>query len=144
MDLSTTYLGMRLPHPLVVGAGPLGDDLDTVKALEDAGAAMLVLRSLYEEEIIAEQMDAFFNLDGHSDVVRRSRLVRAGVRNVAGAGRVPRAPAPGQAARSAFRSSPRSTASPPGGWISYAKLLEEAGADGARAAPLSRRQRHDA
>jgi dihydroorotate dehydrogenase (fumarate) len=67
MDLSTTYLGKRLPHPLVVGAGPLGDDLDTVKALEDAGAAMLVLRSLYEEEIVAEQMDAFFNLDGHSD-----------------------------------------------------------------------------
>ena len=67
MDLSTTYLGKRLPHPLVVGAGPLGDDLDTVKALEDAGASMLVLRSLYEEEIVAEQMDAFFNLDGHMD-----------------------------------------------------------------------------
>ena len=67
MDLSTTYLGKRLPHPLVVGAGPLGDDLDTVKALEDAGAAMLVLRSLYEEEIVGEQMDAFFNVDGHSD-----------------------------------------------------------------------------
>ena len=73
MDLSTTYLGMRLPHPLVVGAGPLGDDLDTVKALEDAGAAMLVLRSLYEEEITGEQMDAFFNVESHSDVVRRSR-----------------------------------------------------------------------
>src|SRR5947207_5123442 len=67
MDLGTTYLGMRLPHPLIVGAGPLCDDLDTVKALEDAGAAMLVLRSLYEEEITGEQMDAFFNLDGHSD-----------------------------------------------------------------------------
>ena len=59
MDLSTTYLGMRLPHPLIVGAGPLSDDLDMVRALEDAGAAMLVLRSLYEEEITGEQMDAF-------------------------------------------------------------------------------------
>ena len=36
-DLSTTYLGLRLPHPLIVGAGPLGDDLDTARALEDAG-----------------------------------------------------------------------------------------------------------
>ena len=67
MDLSTTYLGMRLPHPLVVGAGPLGDDLDTVRALEDAGAAMLILRSLYEEEITGEQMDAFFHVESHSD-----------------------------------------------------------------------------
>ena len=67
MDLSTTYLGMRLPHPLIVGAGPLGDDLDVVRALEDAGAAMLVLRSLYEEEITGEQMDAFFNAESHSD-----------------------------------------------------------------------------
>jgi dihydroorotate dehydrogenase (fumarate) len=49
MDLSTTYLGMRLPHPLIVGAGPLCDDLDGAKALEDAGAAMVVLRSLFQQ-----------------------------------------------------------------------------------------------
>ena len=51
MDLRTKYLGIPLPHPLIVGAGPLCDDLDRVRQLEDAGAAMLVLRSLYEEEI---------------------------------------------------------------------------------------------
>ena len=73
MDLSTTYLGMRLPHPLIVGAGPLGDDLDAVKALEDAGAAMLVLRSLYEEEITGEQMDAFFNVESSQRLVRAKR-----------------------------------------------------------------------
>jgi dihydroorotate dehydrogenase (fumarate) len=67
MDLSTTYLGRRLPHPLIVGAGPLGDDLDTVRALEDAGAAMLVLRSLYEEEVTDEQMNAFVNVEGFSE-----------------------------------------------------------------------------
>ena len=103
MDLSTTCFGKRLPHPLVVGAGPLGDDLDTVKALEDAGAAMLVLRSLYEEEITAEQMDAFFNLDATQRCLQRSRLVRAGIRNVTGAGRVPRASAAASNARSVFR-----------------------------------------
>ena len=67
MDLSTTYLGVPLPHPLVVGAGPLGDDLDTVRALEDAGAAMIVLRSLYEEEITSEQMNAFVDVESYSD-----------------------------------------------------------------------------
>ena len=49
MDLSTNYLGIRLAHPLVPGASPLADDLDTVKQLEDAGAAAIVLRSLFEE-----------------------------------------------------------------------------------------------
>ena len=67
MDLSTTYLGKRLPHPLIVGAGPLGDDPDTVRALEDAGAAMIVLRSLYEEEVTHEQMSEFVNVEGFSD-----------------------------------------------------------------------------
>ena len=51
MDLSTTYLGLRLPHPLMPGASPLADSLDTVKRLEDAGAAAIVLRSLFEEQI---------------------------------------------------------------------------------------------
>ena len=77
MDLSTTYLGMRLPHPLIVGAGPLCDELDRVKALEDAGAALLVLRSLYEEEITGEQMDEFFNSETPQRLVRRSRDVCA-------------------------------------------------------------------
>ena len=57
MDLSTTYLGLKLPHPLIAGAGPLGDEIDRAKALEDAGIALLVLRSLYEEEITDEQMN---------------------------------------------------------------------------------------
>src|SRR6185369_15801242 len=55
MDLSTNYLGMNLPHPLVPGASPLADDLDTVKQLEDAGADAIVLRSLFEEQIMREQ-----------------------------------------------------------------------------------------
>src|SRR5262245_10053640 len=67
MDIRTTYLGLRLPSPLIVGAGPLGDELDTVKAVEDAGAAMLVLRSLYEEEVTDEQMNEFANVEGFSE-----------------------------------------------------------------------------
>ncbi len=79
MDLSTTYLGMRLPHPLIVGAGPLGDDLDTVKALEDAGAAMIVLRSLYEEEITGEQMSGFIHEESFSESFAEAGSLRARV-----------------------------------------------------------------
>ncbi|HEY7216053.1 MAG TPA: dihydroorotate dehydrogenase-like protein [Thermoanaerobaculia bacterium] len=56
MDLSTTYLGFRLPHPFLPGASPLVDDLDTVRRLEDAGAAAIVMHSLFEEQITREQM----------------------------------------------------------------------------------------
>jgi len=51
MDLSTTYLGLPLAHPFVVGASPLADDLDSARRLEDHGAAAIVLRSLFEEQI---------------------------------------------------------------------------------------------
>src|SRR5512144_3253354 len=51
MDLSTTYLGLHLPHPLMPGSSPLVDDLDTVRRLEDAGAAAIVMHSLFEEQI---------------------------------------------------------------------------------------------
>src|SRR5215468_11111653 len=55
MDLSTTYLGFELPHPLMPGASPLVDDLDTVRRLEDAGAAAIVMHSLFEEQILLEE-----------------------------------------------------------------------------------------
>ena len=129
MDLRTTYLGMRLPHPLIVGSGPLTDDGDSAKALEDAGAAMLVLRSLYEEEITGEQMDAFFNTDSHSglsseadsfapepelalgpdEYLEHIRLIKSAVG------------IPVMASINGVTAS---------GWISYAKLVEQAGADG--------------
>jgi dihydroorotate dehydrogenase (fumarate) len=67
MSLATTYLGLRLPHPLIVGASRLTDDLDDVRRLEDAGAAALVLRPLHEEEVTGEQMASFFSTDGHTD-----------------------------------------------------------------------------
>lgn len=67
MNLATTYLGIRLPHPLIVGAGPLTDTPDLARELEDKGAAALVLRSLYEEEITGEQMSAFFHCESYGD-----------------------------------------------------------------------------
>jgi dihydroorotate dehydrogenase (fumarate) len=55
MDLSTKYLGIDLPHPIVPSAAqPLTRDVDRVKALADAGAAAVVLHSLFEEQIKVE------------------------------------------------------------------------------------------
>jgi dihydroorotate dehydrogenase (fumarate) len=51
MDTTTSYLGFRLPHPFVAGASPLGAHLDSIKRLEDAGCAAVVLHSLFEEQI---------------------------------------------------------------------------------------------
>ena len=67
MNLNTNYLGIPLPHPLIVGSSSLTNELDTIRQLEDEGAAALVLRSLYEEEITNEQMDAFFNSESHGE-----------------------------------------------------------------------------
>ena len=51
IDLSTSYLGLRLAHPFMPGASPMVDNLDTVKKLEDAGASAIILHSLFEEQI---------------------------------------------------------------------------------------------
>jgi dihydroorotate dehydrogenase (fumarate) len=67
MDLSTTYLGLRLQHPLMPGASPLADSLDSVKRLEDAGAAAIVLRSLFEEQITREQNGLVHNIEVTDD-----------------------------------------------------------------------------
>jgi dihydroorotate dehydrogenase (fumarate) len=53
MDTATSYLGLRLPHPFIAGASPYGYHLDTIKRLEDAGCAAIVLHSLFEEQITA-------------------------------------------------------------------------------------------
>ena len=129
MDLSTTYLGMRLPHPLIVGAGPLGDDVDVARALEDNGAALLVLRSLYEEEITGEQMDEFRNLEPFSglsaeaDSFAPEPLLALGpdeyleyLQGVKAALGIPV-----MASLNGLTH---------GGWLAYAKVLEQAGADG--------------
>ncbi|MBM2815432.1 MAG: dihydroorotate oxidase [Ignavibacteria bacterium] len=56
MNLSSGYLGLSLKSPLVVGASPLTEKLDNIKIMEDSGAAAVVMHSLFEEQIIAEQL----------------------------------------------------------------------------------------
>ena len=129
MNLTTTYLSMTLPHPLIVGAaGALTDDLDSVKQLEDAGAAALVLRSLYEEEITGEQMSSYFYSDSHSgssaeaDTYFPDPLLAGGpdeylehLQRVKASVSIPVI-----GSLNAITS---------GGWTSYARMLEQAGAN---------------
>ncbi len=67
MDLSTYYLGLRLPHPLVAGASPLVDDLSMVQRLADAGAAAIVMHSLFEEQVRGEALARERFHDAHAN-----------------------------------------------------------------------------
>ncbi len=68
MDLSTDYMGIDLPHPLMSGASPLAYDLGTVKRLEDAGASAIVMPSLFEEQVLREQLATFTSMVSHNEV----------------------------------------------------------------------------
>jgi dihydroorotate dehydrogenase (fumarate) len=67
MDLSTTYLGLKLPSPLVVSASPLSRDVDGICRLEDAGASAVVLYSLFEEQLRQEEMDLQYHLSAGTE-----------------------------------------------------------------------------
>lgn len=67
IDLSTTYLGLRLAHPVVAAASPLSGTLDGVKRLAAAGASAIVLESLFEEQIDLEFQLVLDVLSGASD-----------------------------------------------------------------------------
>lgn len=67
MDLSTTYLGLELPHPFMVGASPLADTVDSLKTVQDAGAAAVVMRSLFEEQLRKESVATQAATAPHSD-----------------------------------------------------------------------------
>ena len=54
MNLTSRYLGLQLAHPIVAAASPLTATLDGMRRLEDAGAAAVVMSSLYEEQVRAE------------------------------------------------------------------------------------------
>jgi dihydroorotate dehydrogenase (fumarate) len=129
IDLSTRYLGLRLASPLVVSASPLCESLDRIRAMEDAGAAAVVLHSLFEEQIdiesshldrylthgaesYPEALDYFpdlvgYNLgpDGYLEHVRRAK----------------------EAVAIPIIGSLNGVST--GGWIDFAKKIEQAGAD---------------
>ncbi|MBI4877728.1 MAG: dihydroorotate dehydrogenase-like protein [Acidobacteria bacterium] len=129
MDLTTRYLGLTLKNPVVASASPLSEDLGKIRKLEDAGAAAVVLHSLFEEQITQESVEldqrlsqateAFaealsyfpdltgYNLgpEGYLEHIARAKAA-VGIPIIASLNAVSK-----------------------GGWIRYAKGMEEAGAD---------------
>ncbi|MCL4549932.1 MAG: dihydroorotate dehydrogenase-like protein [Bacteroidetes bacterium] len=67
MNLSTKYMGLNLKNPIVPSASPLSQSVDTVKAMEDAGAAAVVVYSLFEEQIVHESGELDHYLSNHTD-----------------------------------------------------------------------------
>jgi dihydroorotate dehydrogenase (fumarate) len=73
MDLSTNYLGLTLKHPIIVGASPITHDIDKAKAAVDAGAAAIVMHSLFEEQILLEHSAHEANLGTHENATAEAK-----------------------------------------------------------------------
>ena len=107
MDLSTSYLGMKLRTPLVPSASPLSRNIDDVKRLEDAGAAAVVFHSVFEEQLRPSSEAGEFRvgpelyLDHIAQAKDSVSIPIIGSLNAAA----------------------------PGGWVSYARQIEQAGAN---------------
>jgi len=129
MNLATEYLGLKLKNPLMPGASPLVDDLATVRRLEDAGAAAIVMHSLFEEQIELERAaldrdvashtesfaEALTYLPNEDDFDETSEQYLQLIGKIKATVSVP-----------VIASLNGIT---PGGWIGHAKLMEQAGAD---------------
>lgn len=129
MDLSTNYLGLNLKNPLIPSASPLSRSLDTARRLEDAGAAALVMYSLFEEEIIDEEqaMARFLRYQDIGDAEASSyRPVPTNLKGAVDRYLEQLAALKKSLAIPVIASLNGVT---PGGWINYGKDIEEAGAD---------------
>jgi dihydroorotate dehydrogenase (fumarate) len=67
MNLTTNYLGLELNNPIVPSSGPVSQSIDSIKAMEDAGAAAVVLYSLFEEQIEHEQLELHHYTTAHTE-----------------------------------------------------------------------------
>lgn len=129
MDLTTTYMGLRLKNPLVPSSSPLMRNKDDIRRMEDAGAAAIVLHSLFEEQILRESQMLDSYLTQGTDTFAEALSY------------FPEAPAyqTGPEAYLEHVSWAKRSLDIPviaslngvstGGWITYASELEKAGAD---------------
>src|SRR5262245_64662126 len=63
MDLTTSYLGLKLRTPLVPSASPLSEEIDNIKQMEDSGASAVVLHSLFEEQLRQDREELDHHLE---------------------------------------------------------------------------------
>lgn len=67
MDITTTYLGLKLKSPIVPSAGPLSEKISNIREMEDAGAGAVVLYSIFEEQIEHEQLELHHHTSLHAE-----------------------------------------------------------------------------
>lgn len=128
-ELTTQYLGLRLRNPVVASAGPLTGDLDSLRQLEQAGISAAVLPSLFEEQITREQSEihALYEHQSFSFAESLSYFPELKDYNVGPREYLRLLQAAKTAVQIPILGSLNGCS--PGGWIRYAKAIEEAGAD---------------
>lgn len=128
-DLTTTYLGLALNNPLVVSASPLSKKLDRVRRLEDAGAAAVVMYSLFEEQITRDsnQLDHYLNTTEHHHAEALSYFPDMERYNVGPEAYLEHLHRVKQAVHIPIIGSLNGISA--GGWVEYARKIEQAGAD---------------
>ncbi len=129
MDLKTSYLGMQLKNPIVPSASPLSHNVDSMKRLEDAGASAIVMYSLFEEQIAheAEELDHYLAYGTESFAESLTYFPEAAEYNVGPDEYVDLVRKAKEALSIPVIGSLNGITS--GGWIDYAKKIQEAGAD---------------
>jgi len=129
VDLTTNYLGLKLKHPVVPSASPLSESLDKIKRLEDAGAAAIVMYSLFEEQIVGEShlLDHYLSYGAESFAEALDYFPEMDSYNIGP-----------HAYLDLLRRAKESVSIPvigslngvsTGGWVEYARMIQEAGAD---------------
>lgn len=128
VDLSCRWLGLSLRSPLVVGASPLCTTVADARAFVDAGAGAVVLPSLFEEQLIEDQLAAHHFLDAHTDTDAEARtfLSDTDVFSVTEQPLLRRVSVLAESLDVPVIASLNGAT--PGGWTDFARQLEEAGA----------------
>jgi dihydroorotate dehydrogenase (fumarate) len=130
VDLTTTYLGLSLKNPLVASPSPLSEKVANVKRLEEAGASAVVMYSLFEEQIIHEslELDHFLNLNTESFAEALTYFPNIGKYSLAPDRYLEALEKTKQAVNIPVLGSLNGVST--GGWIEYARKIQDAGADG--------------
>ena len=129
VDLRTRYLGLDLRSPIVASASPLTGEPASPRLLEQAGAAAIVLPSLFEEEVVFEELEINRSLEAGTNSFAEALDYFPNIESFAGAGDRYLARLRQIKAQSAVPVIASLNATTAGGWVRYAKLIEDAGAD---------------
>lgn len=129
IDLSTTYLGLKLKNPLVASSSPMCEDVANVRRMEDAGASAVVLHSLFEEQIELEsdELDRFITQGAELSPEAVTHFPELTGKVMGPEGYLKHIAKCKQAVKIPIVASLNGTTK--GGWIGYAKQMEQAGAD---------------